>query len=160
MPLSRAILPSRRLHSKDGGIGMRRRAIASPRYVGPMAHLTRAVVSLATGSETLRIRLPRVHPVLINIRAADLPDALRDDFEWVMKRLTARPTPQRAEDLGDDRRGQRRGDGGEHHREGGAGDRWLVREAANDCCEGVETHSGGSALEQAGCAPWAPECTP
>jgi hypothetical protein len=56
-----------------------------------MAHLTRAVVSLATGSETLRIRLPRVHPVLINIRAADLPDALRDDFEWVMTRLTARP---------------------------------------------------------------------
>jgi hypothetical protein len=63
----------------------------SRRHAEPLVHLTRAVVSLATGSETLRIRLPRVYPVLVNIRAADLPEPLREDFEWVMKRLTARP---------------------------------------------------------------------
>ncbi len=66
------------------------RARRSRQYVGPRAHLIRAVVSLATGPEDIRGRLPRVYPVLANIRPDELPAALREDFKWVLKRLTSR----------------------------------------------------------------------
>ncbi len=56
----------------------------------PRAILIRAVVALATGPEDIRGRLPSVYPILSGIRSADLPKALRGDFEWVMGKLTAR----------------------------------------------------------------------
>lgn len=67
------------------------RATRSRQYSRPRAHLIRAVVSLATGPEDIRGRLPRVYPLLANIHPDELPAALREDFEWVLKRLTSRP---------------------------------------------------------------------
>jgi hypothetical protein len=88
--VTRPILDTWISSARRSAVSRRGSAVAG-RYVEARAHLIRAVSALATGPEDLRGRLWRVYPVLSNIRAADLPEPLRGDFEWVMEQLTAHP---------------------------------------------------------------------
>jgi hypothetical protein len=59
-------------------------------YLTANHKLIQAVRALATGPEDMRGRLPRVYFLLDDLTPDDLPDALRDDFKWMMDKLTAR----------------------------------------------------------------------
>jgi hypothetical protein len=59
-------------------------------YLHARHKLIQAVRSLALGPEDMRGRLPRVYFLLDDLTPDDLPEALRDDFTWVMEKLTAR----------------------------------------------------------------------
>jgi len=51
---------------------------------------TRAIIALATGPGNMRARLPSVYPILAVVSSHDLPETLREDFDWIMQKLTAR----------------------------------------------------------------------
>ena len=61
--------------------------------------LIQAVRVLAIGPEDMRRRLPGAYPVLAELSTTDLPEVLREDFEWVMSRLTAREPRWRGTDF-------------------------------------------------------------
>ncbi len=60
------------------------------KYLVAHQKLIQAVTSLATGPEDVRLRLPRVYPILADLSAHDFPETLREDFEWIIEKLTAR----------------------------------------------------------------------